>query len=270
MELQRLYSYVRQAVEQYGMICAGDHIAVGISGGKDSLTLLYALAGLRRFYPKPFSLTAITVHLGWEEMDFAPIGALCEKLQVPYEIVHTQIAEIIFDVRKEKHPCALCAKLRKGALNERALALGCNKIAYAHHRDDFVETTFLSLLQEGRFSSLSPQYVLERTGLTLIRPMMYLPEAQIRGFCKKYELPVVKNVCPADGNTARERVKQSLRQLQMDYPNMRERIFTAICQAQFDDWLTITEKREELENGDDNEQKNATDGFERNDGPAGA
>ena len=237
MEMQRLYSYVRQAIETYGMIREGDHIAVGISGGKDSLTLLYALAGIRRFYPKQFSLTAITVHLGLPGMDFTPIRALCEELQVPYEVVETQIGEIVFDVRKEKHPCALCAKLRKGALNEKALALGCNKIAYAHHRDDFVDTLFLSLVQEGRIASLSPHYVLERTGLILIRPLMLVPEAQIRGFCRKYELPVVKNNCPADGNTAREKVKGAIRQLQQQYPDIRERAFTAICRADFDDWM---------------------------------
>lgn len=235
--MQRLYSYVRQAIETYGMIREGDHIAVGISGGKDSLTLLYALAGIRHFYPKQFSLTAITVHLGLPGMDFTPIRTLCEELQVPYEIVETQIGEIVFDVRKEKHPCALCAKLRKGALNERALALGCNKIAYAHHRDDFVDTLFLSMVQEGRIASLSPHYVLERTGLTLIRPLMLVPEAQIRGFCRKYELPVVKNNCPADGNTAREKVKGAIRQLQQLYPDIRERAFTAICRADFDDWM---------------------------------
>lgn len=219
------------------MIREGDHIAVGISGGKDSLTLLYALAGIRHFYPKQFSLTAITVHLGLPGMDLTPIRTLCEELQVPYEIVETQIGEIVFDVRKEKHPCALCAKLRKGALNERALALGCNKIAYAHHRDDFVDTLFLSLVQEGRIASLSPHYVLDRTGLTLIRPLMLVPEAQIKGFCRKYELPVVKNTCPADGNTAREKVKGAIRQLQQLYPDIRERAFTAICRADFDDWM---------------------------------
>lgn len=241
MELQRLYSYVRQAIEKYGMIQDGDHIAVGISGGKDSLTLLYALAGIRRFYPKKFTLTAITVHLGLPGMDFSGVGELCKQLEVPYEVVDTQIGEIVFGIRKEKHPCALCAKLRKGALNERALALGCNKIAYAHHRDDFVDTLFLSLLQEGRIASLSPQYVLERTGLTLIRPLMLIPEAQIKGFCRKYQLPVVANSCPADGNTAREKVRQSIGRLQKEYPNLRERTFTAICKADFDDWMDGTD-----------------------------
>ena len=239
MELQKLYSYVRQTIEAYGMIREGDHIAVGVSGGKDSLTLLYALAGLRRFYPKNFSITAITVHLGFSDMDFSSVRALCEELEVPYEIVETQIGEIVFDIRKEKHPCALCAKLRKGALNERALALGCNKIAYAHHRDDFVDTLFLSLLQEGRLASLSPHYVLERTGLVLIRPMMQVPEAQIRGFCRRYQLPIVQNSCPADGNTARENVRRVIRLMQQQYPDIRERAFTALCRADFDDWMVL-------------------------------
>lgn len=246
MERQRLYSYTRQAIEKYGMIRSGDHIAVGISGGKDSLTLLCALAGLRKFYPENFTLTAITVHLGLPGMDFTPVQELCDRLDVPYEIVETQIGEIVFDVRKEKHPCALCAKLRKGALNDRALTLGCNKIAYAHHRDDFVDTLFLSLFQEGRIATLSPHYVLERTGLTLIRPLMLVPEAQIKGFCRKYELPVVENTCPADGNSAREKVRQSIRQLQKDYPDLRSRVFTAICGADFDDWMTGADTKTDL------------------------
>ncbi len=237
MELQKLYSYVRKSIDAYGMIQEGDHIAVGISGGKDSLTLLYALAGLRRFYPKKFSLTAITVHLGWPDMDFEPVRRLCETLGVPYELVKTQVAQIVFDERKEKHPCSLCAKLRKGALNERAIALGCNRIAYAHHRDDFVETFLLSLTKEGRIASLSPQYVLERTGLVLIRPMMLVPEARIRGFCSKYGLPVVKNSCPADKNSAREEIRRTLGKLRQDDPEVGARIFTAICGAGFEDWM---------------------------------
>lgn len=239
MELQKLYGYVRKAIDAYGMIQEGDHIAVGVSGGKDSLTLLYALAGLRRFYPKKFALTAVSVHLGWEDMDFSPVGALCETLDVPYELVETQIAQIVFEERKEKHPCALCAKLRKGALNDRALAIGCNKVAYAHHRDDFVETFLLSLIKEGRLASLSPQYELKRTGLVLIRPMMLVPEARVKGFCKKYELAVMKNACPADGNTARESVRQMLTVLQRDEPEIRNRIFSALIHGEFEDWMKI-------------------------------
>lgn len=245
MELQKLYSYVRKSIDTYGMIQEGDHIAVGISGGKDSLALLCALAGLRQFYPKKFSLTALTVHLGWPDMDFTQVRALCRTLGVRYEIVETQIAEIVFDARKEKNPCALCAKLRKGALNERALALGCNKVAYAHHQDDFVETFLLSLTKEGRIASLSPQYVLERTGLVLIRPMMLVPEARIKGFCRKYELPVVKNSCPADGNTAREDVKRMIETLRRDDPGIKKRIFTAITHADFGDWMRLGGRADE-------------------------
>lgn len=236
MELQRLYSYVRKAIDTYGMIREGDKIAVGISGGKDSLTLLYALAGIKHFYPEKFELAAITVHLGLEEMDFTPVAQLCEKLQVPYHTVKTQINEIVFDIRKEKNPCSLCAKLRKGALNEKALELGCNKVAYAHHQDDFVETMFMSLMLEGRIASLSPMYALERTGLTLIRPMFLIPEANVKGFANKYQLPVVVNQCPADRHTFREHMKQTVRQLQKDYPGMKQRVFTAVCNAGFEDW----------------------------------
>ena len=249
MELQKLYSYVRKSIDAYGMIQEGDHIAVGISGGKDSLTLLYALAGLRRFYPDKFSLTGISVHPGWPDMDFSPVHALCETLEVPYEVVGTRIAQIVFDERREKHPCSLCAKLRKGALNERALALGCNKVAYAHHRDDFVETFLLSLTREGRIASLSPQFELARTGLVVIRPLMLVPEARIKGFCRKYCLPVVKNTCPADGNTAREDMKRLLEVLQRDNLEIRSRIFTAILHAGFEDWMktdTDCEKEKNL------------------------
>ena len=158
MKLQRLLSLTRQAVDTYHMIDSGDHIAVGISGGKDSLTLLYALANLRRFYPQPFSLSAITVDLGFGNMDLEPVKALCSRFSVPYRIIPTEIGKIIFEARKESNPCSLCARMRKGALNQAALELGCNKIAYAHHKDDVVETMLLSMLYEGRFYSFPPYF----------------------------------------------------------------------------------------------------------------
>ena len=188
MKLQRLLSLTRQAVDDYAMINSGDHIALGISGGKDSLTLLYALAGLRRFYPQSFSLSAITVDLGLGNMDLEPIKALCRQFSVPYEVITTEIGKILFEARNEAHPCSLCAKLRKGAFNQAALSLGCNKIAYAHHRDDLIETMFLSLFYEGRFYAFSPRTDLDRSGLTLIRPLLYVSEAEIKGFSKKYSL----------------------------------------------------------------------------------
>lgn len=228
MKLQRVLSEVRKAVDDYHMIAEGDKIAVGISGGKDSLTLLYALSSLRRFYPHPFELVAVTVDLGFANLDLSEIEKLCEKLEVPYTVVKTQIGQIVFEQRQENNPCALCAKMRKGALNEAMKQLGCNKIAYAHHMDDVVETMMLSLLYEGRFHTFSPVTYLDDTGLTVIRPLIYMKEADVIGFVRKYEVPVVKSPCPADGHTKREYVKQLLKQLNTENPGVKQRMFTAI------------------------------------------
>lgn len=237
MDLKRLLSFVRRAVDDYQLIEDGDKIAVGISGGKDSLALLYALKHLQRFYPKHFTLTAITVHLGLEPFQLQPVQAFCEELQVPYEVVATDIQSIVFEHKKPANPCSLCAKLRKGALNDAALKQGCNKVAYGHHRDDLIETMLLSLFFEGRFHSFSPKTKWERTGLTLIRPFIYVPEADLRGFANKYELPIVHNPCPADGHTKRQYVKNLLKTLSKDYRGIKDRMFTAIVSASFDDWL---------------------------------
>ena len=228
MKLQRVLSEVRKAVDDYHMIAEGDKIAVGISGGKDSLTLLYALSSLRRFYPHPFDLVAVTVNLGFANLDLTEIKKLCEKLEVPYTVVKTQIGQIVFEQRQENNPCALCAKMRKGALNEAMKQLGCNKIAYAHHMDDVVETMMLSLLYEGRFHTFSPVTYLDDTGLTVIRPLIYMKEADVIGFVRKYEVPVVKSPCPADGHTKREYVKQLLKQLNTENPGVKQRMFTAV------------------------------------------
>lgn len=228
MKLQRVLSEVRKAVDDYHMIAEGDKIAVGISGGKDSLTLLYALSSLRRFYPHPFELVAVTVDLGFANLDLSEIKKLCEKLEVPYTVVKTQIGQIVFEQRQENNPCALCAKMRKGALNKAMKQLGCNKIAYAHHMDDVVETMMLSLLYEGRFHTFSPVTYLDDTGLTVIRPLIYMKEADVIGFVRKYEVPVVKSPCPADGHTKREYVKQLLKQLNTENPGVKQRMFTAI------------------------------------------
>lgn len=238
MKLQKLMSLTRKAVDEFQMIQPGDRIAVGISGGKDSLTLLYALSGLRRFYPDPFSLEAVTVSLGYEGFDLAlaPISALCETLEVPYTVVDTDIAQIIFEERKEDNPCSLCAKMRKGAFNEKAKALGCNKLAYAHHKDDVVETLLMSLILEGRIHTFSPVTYLDRMDLTLIRPMIYVDEADVKGFQNKYQLPVVKNPCPADGYTQREYAKELVARLNHEHPGTKERIFTAILNGNLPSW----------------------------------
>lgn len=236
MDLQRLYSLTRQAIDQYHLIEDGDHIAVGISGGKDSLTLLYALHGLRRFYPKKFTLSAISVDLGYEGFDLSPIQSLCAQLEVPYQIVKTDIGKILFDQRQESNPCALCAKMRKGALNQAAKDLGCNKVAYAHHMDDVIETMFLSLLYEGRFYAFPPYTYLDRMELSVIRPMIFVPEADVIGFSRKYQLPICKNLCPVDGHTKREYAKQLVRQLEHENPGAKSRFFHAIQEGNIPGW----------------------------------
>ena len=238
MKLQQVLSYVRRAVDDYHMIEDGDRIAVGISGGKDSLTLLYALHGLKRFYPKPFTLHAVTVDLGFHNLDLGRIEALCRnELEIPYTIIKTDIANIIFEQRKEANPCSLCAKMRKGALNDAVKKAGCNKVAYAHHKDDVVETMLMSLIFEGRFHTFSPFTYLDRTELSVIRPLIYMNEADVIGFVNKANVPVVKSPCPADGYTKREYVKTLLRQLNQENPGVRERMFTAIVRSSLQGWF---------------------------------
>lgn len=236
MKHQQLLSYTRRAVDDYAMIEEGDKIAIGISGGKDSLALLCALKGLKRFYPKRFDIHAITVDLGFANLHLDKIKKLCEDLEVPYTVVKTEIAKIIFEDRKETNPCSLCAKMRKGALNEEIKKLGCNKVAYAHHKDDVVETMLLSLIYEGRFHTFSPKTYLDRMDLTVIRPLMYINEMDIIGYVKQNQLPVAKSPCPADGHTKREYVKQLLKQLTAENPGVKERMFTAIVNGNQETW----------------------------------
>lgn len=236
MTLQKVMSQVRRALDDYHMITDNDRIAVGISGGKDSLTLLLALHGLMRFYPKPFTLHAVTVDLGFDNLDLDKIQELCNKIEIPYTIVKTQIAEIVFEGHREENPCSLCAKLRKGAFNNAIKKKGCNKIAYAHHRDDMIATMFLSLLYEGRFQALEPVTYLEKSGLTLIRPLLYMRESDVVGFTNKAALPVVKSPCPADGKTRRKYVEELLRRIDRETPGAKNRIFTAIENGWLDNW----------------------------------
>ena len=236
MKLQQLLSYTRKAVDEYNLIDEGDHIAVGISGGKDSLTLLYALHGLKRFYPKKFELSAITIDLGYEQCDFSPVSDLCKELGIPYTIVKTDIAKILFEDRKEKNPCSLCAKMRKGSLNEHVKAMGCNKVAYAHHKDDIIETMLLSLLFEGRFHTFAPRTYLDRMDLTVIRPMLYVEESEVIKFKDLYHLPVVKSRCPIDGFTKRQYAKDLVSQLDHEHPGAKNRMFTAIVNSDIKGW----------------------------------
>lgn len=236
MKMQQVYSVVRKAIDDYHMIDEGDKIAIGISGGKDSLTLLYALHGLRRFYPKHFEIHAVTVDLGFKNLNLDKIKELCKSLDVEYSIIKTDIAQIIFEDRKEENPCSLCAKMRKGALNQAIKEIGCNKVAYAHHKDDVVETMLMSLIFEGRFHTFSPVTYLDRMDLTVIRPLMYMNEVDVIGFVNKNQVPVVKSPCPADGYTKREYVKNLLKSLNQENPGVKERMFTAIINSNLKGW----------------------------------
>ena len=233
--MQRLIGLVRRCVEDYNMIEAGDKIGVGVSGGKDSLALLYFLAELRKYNHNPFSLEAITIDMGFG-MNFTPIQKLCDELNVPLHIVQTQIGPIIFDHRKEKNPCSMCAKMRRGALNQALLENGLNKLALGHHYDDAVETFMMSLLYEGRISCFQPVTDLDRTGIIQIRPMLYLHEKTRDGFANKYDLPVVHNRCPVDKRTKREEIKKLVYDLSATYPDLKERVFGAMQRLPLPEW----------------------------------
>ena len=233
--MQKLLGLMRRCIDDYDMIKEGDRIAVGVSGGKDSLVLLQLLAGLRKFFNKRFQLEAITIDMGLG-MDFSGIAALCQELDVPYHIIKTEIGPIIFDHRKEKNPCSLCSKMRRGALNQAILDLGFNKLALGHHYDDAVETFVMSLIYEGRISCFQPVTDLDRTGIIQIRPMLYIHEKTVDNFAKRMALPVTENRCPVDKNTKREEIKQLIFDLSATYPDLRERIFGAMQRLPLPEW----------------------------------
>lgn len=231
MELQQLYSKVRKAIDTYNMIEEGDILALGVSGGKDSLALLYALSGLSKFYSKKFKVIAITVDLGFEGFDLDAIKELCLKLDVDYYVVKTKISEMM-----TKEGCSLCARLRKGALHDEALRLGCNKIVYAHNMDDVVETMMLSLIYEGRFSTFYPVTDYEDKGLKLIRPLIFATSSEIIGFKNKYELPIVVNPCPYDKTSERTYVRDLLNDINRHAHDVKKRMMTAICDGTIKEW----------------------------------
>ncbi len=233
--MQKLMGLVRRCVDDYDMIKPGDKIAVGVSGGKDSVVLLRLLAGLREYFDKPFDLAAITIDMGLG-MDYSEIGRLCQELNVPYHIVKTEIAPIIFDHRKEKNPCSMCAKMRRGALNQAILDLGYQKLALGHHYDDAVETFMMSLIYEGRISCFQPVTDLDRTGIIQIRPMLYIHEKTVDNFAKRMNLPIIENRCPVDKTTKREEIKQLIFDLSKTYPDLKERIFGAMQRLPLPEW----------------------------------
>lgn len=233
--MQKLIGLVRRCVEDYEMIQPGDRIAVGVSGGKDSLALLVFLSELRKYNSNPFTLEAITIDMGLG-MDYSGIANLCAKLEVPYTLVNTQIGPVIFDYRKEKNPCSMCAKMRRGALNQALLDRGLNKLALGHHFDDAVETFLMSLIYEGRISCFQPVTHLDRTGVIQIRPMLYIHEKTIDHFAAQMELPVLTNRCPVDKHTKREEIKKLIYDLSAIYPELKERIFGAMQRYPLPEW----------------------------------
>ena len=233
--MQKLIGLVRRCVEDYNMIEPGDRIAVGVSGGKDSLALLVFLAELRRYHSAPFTLEAITVDLGFG-MDYSAIEDLCKRLDVPFTLVPTQISQVIFDHRKESNPCSLCAKMRRGALNQAIVDRGLNKLALGHHYDDAVETFVMNLLFEGRIGCFQPVTDLDRMGVVQIRPMLYLHEKTVDNFVRKMDLPVLDNRCPVDKSTKREEVKQLVFDLSKQYPDLKDRIFGAMQRLPLPEW----------------------------------
>ena len=234
--INKFTGLIRRCVEDYRMIANGDSIAVGVSGGKDSISLLYSLANLKRYYPNSFDIHAVTLDMGFTGMDFSPVEGLCKELQVPYTIRRTEFAKIIFEERKEKNPCALCAKMRRGALHDVIKELGINKIALAHHFDDAVETFLLSLIYEGRISCFQPVTYMDRTGVTQIRPMLYIGEGTIVKLVREYNLPVVENLCPMNGVSKREEVKTLLETLGKSYPDIKGKVFGAMQRLPVAGW----------------------------------
>lgn len=236
--MKKLLSLTRAAVDKYNMIEAGDKIAVGVSGGKDSLALLYALAKLRDFYPKPFSLVAITLDYQFNGIaeDYTAIEALCKKLQVEYIVRRTNLWEVIFETRKEKNPCSLCAKMRRGLLHDTAVANGCNKVALGHHLDDAAETFLMNLLNGGKIGCFSPVSYLSKKKLYLIRPLIFAYEKDVAAAARRANLPVVKSRCPMDKVSNRQNMKELLKALEKDNPAVRKKIIGALERSHIDNW----------------------------------
>ncbi len=235
-DLNSMTNKLRQCADDYAMLSPGDAVAVGVSGGKDSLVLLCALAALRRYYPAPFTLEAVTVDAGFPDMDFSGVAALCRELDVPYTVVPTDIREIVFEARQESNPCSLCAKLRRGALASVLRERGCNKLALGHHFDDAVETLVMSVLFEGRLACFEPKTYLDRSGITVIRPLLYVGEKRVENMAARLALPVVESTCPMDKTSKRREAAAVLDSLSAAYPDLRSRLFGAMQRLPFPGW----------------------------------
>lgn len=236
MDLERFTGYVRRCADDYHMLCAGDRVAVGVSGGKDSMALLAALAHLRRYHPSHFELEAVTIDMGFPGMDFAPVAAWCDAHAVPYTLIKTDIREIVFDVRQEDNPCSLCSKMRRGALNDAMKQRGCNKLALGHHFDDAVETFLMNLLFTGQLACFKPATYMSRADVTQIRPMLYLGEGTIASLVRDEGLPLVPTTCPEDKESKREEIKLLIKRLSAEYPDLKDKVFGAMQRLPLDGW----------------------------------
>ena len=234
--MKKTLGCLRKADQDFGLICPGDRIAVGVSGGKDSLLLLHAMSLYRKFSHKDFSLAAVTVDMGIGTFDTAPVSSLCEQLGIEYIVRETEIGKIIFEYRQEKNPCALCSKMRRAVLLNTCVDRGYNKLALGHHREDAIETLLMSLFYEGRFHTFHPRSTMSRTGVTVIRPLVYLPESHVKHMAGVLSLPLVKSPCPADGETRRAEMKELMRKLRQLYPDANERFLHALRQDRYDLW----------------------------------
>ena len=234
--MQRILSHMRKAIEEYKMIEEGDKIAICLSGGKDSITMLHAFKSLQRFYPKKFEIIAISIDPGFEFFDTQLLQNTCDNLEIPLFIEKSNAKEIVFDIRKEKNPCSLCANLRRGILNSVAIANNCNKIALGHNEDDVLETFFLNLLYAGNLSTFAPTSYMDRSKITLIRPMIYIPEKEVRKFVKRQGIEVMPKVCPMDGISKRESIKELIAKLVKDIPTVRANVMGAIKRANINGW----------------------------------
>ena len=235
-DLNSLTNKLRQCADDYAMLSPGDAVAVDVSGGKDSLVLLCALAALRRYYPAPFTLEAVTVDAGFPAMDFSGVAALCRELEVPYTVVPTDIREIVFEARQESNPCSLCARMRRGILHDMTKAAGCNKLALGHHMDDAAETFMMNLLSGGTIGSFRPVTYLSRKDLTVIRPMIFATEKEVASAARRENLPIVKSPCPMDKTSERQKVKELIAALEKDYPNLRGKITGAMQRGNISGW----------------------------------
>ena len=236
--MQKIYGYMRKACQEFELIENNDRIAVGVSGGKDSLVLLAGLAQMRRFAEFDFSLAAITLdpRFGGKNGDYSSVARLCESLDIPFTLIETDIGQIVFDIRKEENPCSLCAKMRRGALHDAAKASGCNKIALGHHFDDVVETFIMNLFREGRVGCFAPKTYLSRKDITMIRPLVFAPESQVAACCSRNGFEVVKSVCPADKNTVRQETKEWLAQMERGDRGFKQRLFGALRRSGVNGW----------------------------------